>query len=577
MRFTISLRLKTILGVAAIEAVLLAILLTLTLNYLKTTNFEGLDQRARSTASLFSSTIKNAVLSYDLATVDSFTLDLLSNKDILYVAVLGEGDVMLASQGDLPTDMTDEGLEVSSQYVQDGTFDVKANIEEAGINFGSVWIGFDMSRLNQQIEQAKRWSTFIVIGEMALVALFSYVLGAYLTRRLSILRRAADKIAQGERDVELAIKGSDELTSVYSAFVNMVNQLKRSEQKAQDYLHQLELANESLESKVEQRTIELLTSNKKLVAINEKLKSTQEKLVESEKLASIGTMAAGVAHEINNPMGAVSSNLQMFQSYLNTYQKWIELYQQHLGALDSESRKPLDLWQKQNHTEFLTEDADDCIKETERCIQRIKEIVNALQHYSATSIKQRSDFTAVELFDVISKAINQCGTPNTIKMTVAPSLAKQRAIKGVYSEILTLFTELIKNATQACNQQTINNRQDAELENTHSIEISATAASNFVMVQIIDSGCGLAEGAEKRIFDPFYTTLAVGEGMGLGLTYCYDIVRHHQGKIEVKNRTSGNRGVVVSVALPLIASSTVASNTMGSNRDNSTADTTPNT
>lgn len=184
-----SLRLKTILGVALIEAVLLAILLTLTLNYLRTTNFDGLNQRAFSTSDLFASTVKSAVLSYDLATVESFTQELLRNEDIVYVAVFGEGGQVLSSVGSVPSDREPSRLEGGSHQVTDGVFDVSSPITEAGIEFGAVWLGFDMSALNDAIDSAKKWSTLIVAGEMTLVALFSYVLGAYLTQRLSELRR----------------------------------------------------------------------------------------------------------------------------------------------------------------------------------------------------------------------------------------------------------------------------------------------------------------------------------------------------------------------------------------------------
>ncbi len=298
-----SLRLKTILGVAFIEAVLLAILLSLTLNYLQTTNYEGMDQRATSTARLFASTVKNAVLSYDLATVDSFTHELLNNKDIVYVVVFGEGKQLLASAGKVPTDYSPNMLEAGSEVVRDSTFDVSSSIEESGLNYGSVWIGFDMDRLNQQIKAAKHWSTLIVIGEMVLVALFSYVLGAYLTGRLAELKRAANTVARGDRDIELNVKGSDELATVSIAFKNMVEQLSHSESLTKSYQEQLEEANQSLEAKVAKRTKDLLLANQKLTETNQELKETQDKLIESEKMASIGTMAAGVAHEINNPMG----------------------------------------------------------------------------------------------------------------------------------------------------------------------------------------------------------------------------------------------------------------------------------
>lgn len=244
-----SLRLKTIIGVALIEAISLAILVSLTLNYLKTTNYDGLNQRVISTTRLLEYTVKNAVLSYDLATIESLTQELVTESDIVYVAVFGEGGQLLSEQGQTPSGYSVRILEESSKQVKDGIFDVKQDIREAGITFGSVWLGFDMTKLNSQIKEAQKWTAIIVLGEMSLVALFSYILGAYLTKRLTQLRDAADQIANGHREVDLNIAGKDEVSTVSQAFVNMVERLAISEKKTVQYQQQLEQANESLRAK----------------------------------------------------------------------------------------------------------------------------------------------------------------------------------------------------------------------------------------------------------------------------------------------------------------------------------------
>ncbi|WP_018692660.1 sensor histidine kinase [Algicola sagamiensis] len=537
-----SIRLKTILGVALIEAILLALLLSFTLNYLKTTNYHGLDQRARSTVNLFASTVKNAVLSFDLATVDSFTQDLLSNQDILYVAVFGEGHTQLSAYGQLPEAFTQDLLEDDSSSVLDSIFDVKANITQSDIEFGSVWIGFDMTVLNQQIEEAKRWSTFIVIGEMLLVALFSYVLGAFLTKRLSLLKNATDQIARGDRDIDLHTDGKDELSAVTQSFMKMVEQIKHSEAMTRKYQLELEDANENLEGKVQRRTAALEKSNKQLIAINTKLQETKDKLVESEKMASIGIMAAGVAHEINNPMGVIDGNLQMCQQYFTTYQQWVTQYQELTHSMPEENRERVVEWEEENEIEFLQEDAIDCIDGTLKCAKRVQDVVQALEHYSVQSQSERTDATVLYLFDLLSTVITQLQPPENIEVHIDESLANIKPLFVIRSEIHTLFHALFKNAIQACE------RRDDPSEKGR-IEVSAKEMDQFLLIQMKDNGPGVQKSAIKQLFDPFYTTLPVGDGMGLGLTYCYDIVRHHRGKIEIKNATT--QGVIVQLTLPL--------------------------
>lgn len=533
-----SLRLKTIIGVALIEAIALAILVSLTLNYLKTTNYDGLNQRVISTTRLLEYTVKNAVLSYDLATIESLTQELVTESDIVYVAVFGEGGQLLSEQGQTPSGYSVRILEESSKQVKDGIFDVKQDIREAGITFGSVWLGFDMTKLNSQIKEAQKWTAIIVLGEMSLVALFSYILGAYLTKRLTQLRDAADQIANGHRDVDLNIAGKDEVSTVSQAFMNMVERLAISEKKAVQYQQQLEQANESLESKVAQRTQALLESNRKLTKLNQELKSTQEKLVESEKMASIGTMAAGFSHEINNPIGVVNSNLQVSLEYLSIYQDWIALLKEPDKVVDSEMLKK---WEKNHHVQYLHEDFKACLLETKQCVDRVKGLVDALQKYSANNHEGRSDFKPIELFELVHQALSNIQVANNVEINIHSSVTKAPLLLGSESELVKLFIELFKNAVNSCS---------CLKERSGHIQIKAKQMDNSCLVDIEDNGVGIKSEWLKRLFDPFFTTAEVGHGMGLGLTYCYDIIKHHKGEIEIKNREE--HGVVVTLTLPCV-------------------------
>ncbi|WCP67821.1 ATP-binding protein [Vibrio tubiashii] len=536
-----SLRVKTILGIALIEAVLLAILLTLTLNYLRTTNFDGLDQRAVSTSDLFASTVKNAVLSYDLATVESFTQELLHNKDIVYVAVFGEEGQLLSSLGNLPGDYSPSRLEQGSSRVKDGTFDVSSPIEESGIKFGEVWLGFDMSALNKAIDSAKKWSTLIVLGEMALVALFSYVLGAYLTRRLSELKRAADDIAAGSRQVDIHTDSKDELATVSRAFINMVAQIKESEHNAERYRNELEHSNASLETRVQKRTQALTDANRQLTDTNERLKSTQERLVESEKLASIGTMAAGVAHEINNPMGAVSSNLQMCQSYLSTYLAWIERSEALYDSSNDKALQQLQQWKQTHYVDCIEEDFRDSLNEAMVSVDRVRSIVTALQRYATQLNQDKGEREPLLLKQLLKHCLESLAPSEHLTVSLSPSLNNLPTLHVHVDDFRQLFTELLKNAIQSCERMA----KPSEGQ----ISISAQMHEHHLIILIADNGVGVDDAHLKRLYDPFFTTLPVGQGMGLGLTFSYSIIRSHEGAIRIQNRNTG--GVNVTLAFPL--------------------------
>lgn len=536
-----SLRLKTILGVALIEAALLALLLTLTLNYLRNTNFDGLDQRAFSTSNLFASTVKNAVLSYDLATVESFTQELLNNQDIVYVTVLGDRGQMLSGAGNLPEAYTASLLEDSSSNVVDGIFDVSSPISESGIAFGSVWIGFDMTTLNTAIQSAKKWSLFIVLGEMALVALFSYMLGAYLTMRLSELKRAADAIAAGERDIEVNTNGNDELATVSRAFNNMLIQIKESEDRAQRYQDELQHANAVLESRVMKRTQALTDANHQLTEANEQLKNTQDKLVESEKLASIGTIAAGVSHEINNPLGAIRSNIQLCQSYLTTYQDWIERSEALRKETCHDEMLRFNQWKQEQFVDCLQEDFRDSLQDALKSVDRVRNIVAALQHCALKIHQEKGEREPVELKRLLSQCLATLNPPNHLVIELTPSLGALDMLYVNSEDFQHLFTELLKNAIQAC-QRKPNPSEGC-------IRVSAQTDQQQLIIDIIDNGIGIEESHLKRLYDPFFTSSPVGDGMGLGLTFAYHIVRNYEGTTRIQNRETG--GIEITLTFPL--------------------------
>ncbi len=230
-----SFRLKTILGIALIESVLLLVLVLSSLDFLRTSNEEQLVQRATTTSKLFASATKDAVLATDLATLESFVDEMLSNPEVVYVRIRG-GDLVLA-QGGRPEVLTEpRELDSGLDTVSDGVFDVQARIEEAGITYGVIELGLSTRSIQGVFSEAGQWATGIAVLEVLLVAVFSFILGSYLTRHLRQLQVASKTITDSGPGHQLSVTGRDEIADVAKAFNAMSTSLQRTYAELQDSL-----------------------------------------------------------------------------------------------------------------------------------------------------------------------------------------------------------------------------------------------------------------------------------------------------------------------------------------------------
>ncbi|EGU61277.1 integral membrane sensor signal transduction histidine kinase [Vibrio nigripulchritudo ATCC 27043] len=537
-----SLRLKTIFGIALIEAVLLALLVMLTLDYLKSTNYDGLTKRAETTANLFASTVKDAVLSWDLASLEAYTQELMTNPDLLYVRVLGKNGKTLAALGDEELLSNYTKPEMKAELVTDGIFDVAYPIQEAGITYGDVQIGLDMSALNKQIKEAQKWSFFIVMGEMALVALFSYILGAFLTKRLTYLEKAADKIAHGERNIKVNDTGNDEISHLAQAFNFMVAQLGKSEETSRSYQEQLESLNSSLEVTIKSRTAELKANNEHLVRNNRQLKEMQGKLVQSEKMASIGTMAAGFAHEINNPIGTVDSNLQTSLEYLDCYKTLVTLQFTIINEKDEERREQLKTalsqWVEKNDMSFIENDFADTLNDALANAHRVRDIVHGLKSYSL--YQKDSPQAEASLDDIVKQCVEQIKYEYQSDIQIQAEISSNARLLCHHAELKQAVNALLKNALQA-----VQGRSQG------TVTVETRINGDNAEVAVSDTGVGIASSQISQVFDPFYSTRKVGDGTGLGLTLAHNIVEQHSGSIEIESQL--HQGSTFTIVLPIEA------------------------
>ncbi|MCU7923150.1 MAG: PAS domain S-box protein [Candidatus Thiodiazotropha sp. (ex Dulcina madagascariensis)] len=229
-----SFRLKTIIGIAIIEAALLLILVLASLHFLHTSNQEAMTNRVGSTMWTYTTTVKDAVISGDLATLDHFVSDLAAHEDIAYVRIRDAGGRVLSEHG--RTNLLAKAFMKDTDIidVDDGVFDVQGEIMEGGIGFGRVEAGFSLDYMEQTIVEARKWFAFIFFIAILLSALFSLALGAYLTKQLSRLREASSKISKGQFGYQVPVLGSDELAETSQAFNEMSIRLGKLYQEVRE-------------------------------------------------------------------------------------------------------------------------------------------------------------------------------------------------------------------------------------------------------------------------------------------------------------------------------------------------------
>jgi len=309
----------------------------------------------------------------------------------------------------------------------------------------------------------------------------------------------------------------------------------------------LVLANHKMHVERANRIVELSTLNATMLRMNEMLEEAQDQVVQSEKMASIGQIAAGVAHEINNPIGYVLSNLGTLESYLATL---FGLLETRIGSEGRSSvPQPASLQRVAEprasvDVEFLRDDIVALLSESRDGILRVKHIVQDLKDFSRGGMDEV--WEVVNLHDALDRTLNIVRNEIKYKAGIETHYGDLPDVECIPSRLHQVFLNLIVNAGQA-------------IEANGTITISTGAGANEIWIRFEDTGCGIPKANLNRIFEPFFTTKPVGQGTGLGLSVSYSIVRRHGGSIEVDSEVG--RGSRFTIRLPVRQLQTQAAET----------------
>ena len=319
------------------------------------------------------------------------------------------------------------------------------------------------------------------------------------------LEQRADAMARGELADPVAAGGEgDEIGRLTLALEEMRRALR-------DKLRSTEEVNLDLERAVQMRTADLARKNRELAEALDKLTRAQEQLVRSEKLASIGQLVAGIAHEINNPVNAIVNTVGPLEEAV-----------QEIDSADPAARAE------------AAKDVRDMVRVVQRGAQRTKAIVTALHNYSRTDDESVVEFDVDRSIDDSLELLRHLLKQN---VTVTKHYSNAGRVRGHAGQINQVFMNLLTNAAQALTGR------DSSV-----ITIETRGDPDGVEVKIQDNGPGIPPEVLPRIWDPFFTTKDVGEGTGLGLSIVHELVERHGGTIEVETRVG--EGTAFTVKLP---------------------------
>jgi signal transduction histidine kinase len=354
----------------------------------------------------------------------------------------------------------------------------------------------------------------LLLGSLVLAWLVSrYFVGRQVLNRLqqvSHYLRLGDTTTTQPR---VPVSGSDE-----------IGDMARAVELFMEDRRQLARANQELEME-RARQEELI----------KKLARAQSQLLQSEKMAAIGQLAAGVAHEINNPIGFVNSNLGSLRRYVDDLFTVLSAYATSEGELRAETRAALEKLKQDIDIPFLREDVTSLLAESVDGMQRVKRIVQALKDFSHVD---EAETQWANLEQGLDSTVNIAASEFRNKAQVVKEYAGIPEIECMPSQLNQVFLNLLVNAAQAIpGQGTITIRTGQDGDN--------------VWVEVQDTGAGIKPEHLGRIFDPFFTTKPVGQGTGLGLSLSYGIVQKHGGQITVTSEVGV--GSVFRVTLPLHA------------------------
>jgi signal transduction histidine kinase len=316
--------------------------------------------------------------------------------------------------------------------------------------------------------------------------------------------------------------------------------LIESNRQLSERTEQLTELTHTLDDKVHERTRSLAVALTQLQKAHQDLKDVQTQLLQSEKFSAIGQLAAGIAHEINNPIGFINSNLQTLGQYVAHYTQLLGILNKLEKALKDKDKERaaqvVHSWEKlraETNFAFIDDDIVNLIKESRDGAEKIRKIILDLRTFASPD---KGVMDSVNFEALVESVLNIVWNELKYKAEIKKDYGDVPFIACNPQAIGQVLVNLLINAAQA-------------IRDHGTITIRTYVKGDYVFMDIIDTGCGIPPENITKIFDPFFTTKPPGQGVGLGLSLSYDIIRKHGGKLTFTSQVG--KGTTFTVMLPV--------------------------
>ena len=285
-----------------------------------------------------------------------------------------------------------------------------------------------------------------------------------------------------------------------------------------------------------------IRAGERILQLEERIALASVELYRSEKMAAVGRLSAGIAHEVNNPLGAISGNLEVLESYHLEFQQFLSLWEGFYASLnqkkdlDASIRNGLDAVraaEEEKDLAYIMEDCREILTESRGSIRRIAALVNDLRTFARPG---EAGVKKVDVNGEIETALRIIKNEIVFAHPVGLDFGNLPLVECQPSQLNQVFYAFLANAAHATREK-------------GRVRIATKGGSDSVVVTVSDTGTGIEKEELSRLFDPFFTTRKVGEGRGMGLHLAYHIVKNHGGRIEVKS--DHGKGTVFTLVLPL--------------------------
>ena len=427
---------------------------------------------------------------------------------------------------------------IHKQNIEDYALRRGAEYDEALANSTRI-VSLAMKRTQDITEYSRRLVSIFAVVALVLALGSGFLIARSIYIPLQKLKAAAAEIGQGNLDAQIDIKSTDEIGRVAASFKKMTDDLKRTTTSIDN------LGREIADRKEAEHNAKLAC--KELEKANRELKDMQSERVQNAKLVSIGQLAAGVAHELNTPIGFVASNFETLERYVSKMRKLLLEYEDLIGQIQiSEKSELLDKTSVINKTrnsmkiDFILEDIAGIFNDSREGIKRVASIVQTLRDFSR--VDQLGNLDTYNINDGIKTTLSVAMNEVKYGIDVKTELSDVPEIICSAGQINQVLLNLIINAAQAVKSR--------KSDQQGTIEIRTYATDYDLVCEISDNGPGIGPDHLPHIFDPFFTTKPVGQGTGLGLSISYDIiVSKHNGNLLVDS--SVGKGTKFTIKLPL--------------------------